>query len=111
MGRNTHRKGHLENSNTGKTDERREKKAFEMQNSDKELPETSRNTKTYYNPVSLYEVKIKLRVHTECVLVKSVGLKVLWAESRVQGTGENFPPLQFPCLNCGGGDRWWRHLL
>ncbi|GFY26054.1 hypothetical protein TNCV_353721 [Trichonephila clavipes] len=36
-----------------------------------------------------------LRVHTEYVLVKSVGPKVLWAESRVQGTGENFPPLQF----------------
>ncbi|GFW86566.1 uncharacterized protein TNCV_4333501 [Trichonephila clavipes] len=36
-----------------------------------------------------------LRVHTEYVLVKSVGPKVLWAESRGQGTGENFPPLQF----------------
>ncbi|GFW66047.1 uncharacterized protein TNCV_588731 [Trichonephila clavipes] len=36
-----------------------------------------------------------LRVHTEYVLVKSVGPKVLWAESRVQGTGENFTPLQF----------------
>ncbi|GFV50455.1 uncharacterized protein TNCV_2082061 [Trichonephila clavipes] len=36
-----------------------------------------------------------LRVHTEYVLVKSVGPKVLWAESRMQGTGENFPPLQF----------------
>ncbi|GFX55142.1 uncharacterized protein TNCV_1156031 [Trichonephila clavipes] len=36
-----------------------------------------------------------LRVHTENVLVKSVGLKVLWAESRVQGTGEYFPPIQF----------------
>ncbi|GFW92815.1 uncharacterized protein TNCV_1736081 [Trichonephila clavipes] len=35
-----------------------------------------------------------LRVHTEYVLVKSVGPKVLWAESRVQGTGEYFPPLQ-----------------
>ncbi|GFU99583.1 uncharacterized protein TNCV_4083041 [Trichonephila clavipes] len=34
-----------------------------------------------------------LRVHTEYVLVKSVGPKVLWAESRVQGTGEYFPPL------------------
>ncbi|GFS57470.1 uncharacterized protein TNCV_1401541 [Trichonephila clavipes] len=34
------------------------------------------------------------RVHTEYVLVKSVGPKVLWAESRVQGTGEYFPPLQ-----------------
>ncbi|GFS90921.1 uncharacterized protein TNCV_3027671 [Trichonephila clavipes] len=36
-----------------------------------------------------------LRVYTEYVLVKSVGPKVLWAESRVQGTGEYFPPLQF----------------
>ncbi|GFT72517.1 uncharacterized protein TNCV_973831 [Trichonephila clavipes] len=35
-----------------------------------------------------------LRVHTEYVLLKSVGSKVLWAESRVQGTGEYFPPLQ-----------------
>ncbi|GFV41778.1 uncharacterized protein TNCV_3629291 [Trichonephila clavipes] len=36
-----------------------------------------------------------LRVHTEYVLVKSVGTKVSWAEPRVQGTGEYFPPLQF----------------
>ncbi|GFV92166.1 transposable element Tcb1 transposase [Trichonephila clavipes] len=36
-----------------------------------------------------------LRVHTEYLLVKLVGPKVLWAESRVQGTGEHFPPLQF----------------
>ncbi|GFW86010.1 uncharacterized protein TNCV_1968181 [Trichonephila clavipes] len=36
-----------------------------------------------------------LRVQTEYVLVKSVGPKVLWAESRVQGTAEYFPPLQF----------------
>ncbi|GFV90631.1 hypothetical protein TNCV_2223471 [Trichonephila clavipes] len=36
-----------------------------------------------------------LRVHTEYVLVKEVGPKVLWIESRVQGTEENFPPLQF----------------
>ncbi|GFW02094.1 hypothetical protein TNCV_4854341 [Trichonephila clavipes] len=35
------------------------------------------------------------RVHTEYVLVKSVGPKVLWAESRVQRTGEYFAPLQF----------------
>ncbi|GFV43163.1 uncharacterized protein TNCV_1574091 [Trichonephila clavipes] len=32
-----------------------------------------------------------LRVHTEYVLVKSVGPNVLWDESRVQGTGEYFP--------------------
>ncbi|GFW66055.1 uncharacterized protein TNCV_588811 [Trichonephila clavipes] len=36
-----------------------------------------------------------LQVHTEYVLVKSVGPKVLWVESRVQRTGENFPPLHF----------------
>ncbi|GFX78680.1 uncharacterized protein TNCV_31201 [Trichonephila clavipes] len=36
-----------------------------------------------------------LRVHMEYVLVKSLGPKVLWAESRVQGAGEYFPPLQF----------------
>ncbi|GFV70170.1 uncharacterized protein TNCV_2553141 [Trichonephila clavipes] len=36
-----------------------------------------------------------LRVHMEYVLVKSVGPKVLWAESRVQGIGEYFPLLQF----------------
>ncbi|GFU96163.1 uncharacterized protein TNCV_4506531 [Trichonephila clavipes] len=35
-----------------------------------------------------------LRVHTEYVLVKSVGPKVVWTESRVQRTGEYFPPLQ-----------------
>ncbi|GFT19147.1 uncharacterized protein TNCV_302831 [Trichonephila clavipes] len=35
-----------------------------------------------------------LQVHTEYVLVKSVGPKVLWAESRVQRTGEYFTPLQ-----------------
>ncbi|GFW04877.1 uncharacterized protein TNCV_4881121 [Trichonephila clavipes] len=36
-----------------------------------------------------------LRVDTEYVLVKSVGPKVVWAESRMQGTGEYSPPLQF----------------
>ncbi|GFT37447.1 uncharacterized protein TNCV_150481 [Trichonephila clavipes] len=35
-----------------------------------------------------------LRVHTEYVLIKRMGPKVLWAELRVQGTGEYFPPLQ-----------------
>ncbi|GFW39068.1 uncharacterized protein TNCV_1830601 [Trichonephila clavipes] len=35
-----------------------------------------------------------LRVHTENVIVKSVGPKVLWAESRVEGTGEYFLPIQ-----------------
>ncbi|GFU90462.1 uncharacterized protein TNCV_2461331 [Trichonephila clavipes] len=37
-----------------------------------------------------------LRVDTEYVLVRSAGPKVLRAESRVQGTGEYFPLLQFP---------------
>ncbi|GFT47904.1 hypothetical protein TNCV_902881 [Trichonephila clavipes] len=36
-----------------------------------------------------------LRVHTDYGFVKSLSLKVLWAESRVQGTGEYFPPLQY----------------
>ncbi|GFV69985.1 hypothetical protein TNCV_249001 [Trichonephila clavipes] len=36
-----------------------------------------------------------LQVHTELLLVKSVGPKVLWAESRVQRSVEYFPPLQF----------------
>ncbi|GFW73827.1 hypothetical protein TNCV_1542811 [Trichonephila clavipes] len=52
-----------------------------------------------------------LRVHTGRVLVKSVGPKVLWAvaaETTGAGPGEYFPPV--PCLNCGGGDRWCRHL-
>ncbi|GFX14902.1 uncharacterized protein TNCV_1486441 [Trichonephila clavipes] len=44
-----------------------------------------------------------LRVHTEHVLVKSGGPKVLWADSRVRGTGDYFPPPSVPCLNCGGG--------
>ncbi|GFV69193.1 uncharacterized protein TNCV_3518151 [Trichonephila clavipes] len=51
-----------------------------------------------------------LQVHTEYVLVKSVGPKVLWAESRVQGTGEYFPPPPVPWQNCGCKDRWCRHL-
>ncbi|GFU82151.1 DUF4817 domain-containing protein [Trichonephila clavipes] len=33
-----------------------------------------------------------------------MGPKVLWAESRMQGAVEYFPPLQFHCRNCGGGD-------
>ncbi|GFY05252.1 hypothetical protein TNCV_2206981 [Trichonephila clavipes] len=41
-----------------------------------------------------------LRVHTEYVLVKSGGPKVLWRK---------FPSASVPCLNCGGGDRWWCH--
>ncbi|GFX48792.1 hypothetical protein TNCV_3479761 [Trichonephila clavipes] len=53
------------------------------------------------------------RVHMECVLVKSVGLNVLWAVA-VETTGArgwrifSSPPV--PCLNCGIGDRWCHHL-
>ncbi|GFX69068.1 hypothetical protein TNCV_4945681 [Trichonephila clavipes] len=36
-----------------------------------------------------------VRVYTEYVFVKSVCTKVSCAESRVQGTGEYFPPHQF----------------
>ncbi|GFX83344.1 uncharacterized protein TNCV_908621 [Trichonephila clavipes] len=43
------------------------------------------------------EVPNTIRVHTEYVLVKSVGPKVLCSESRVQETGEYFPPLQSHC--------------
>ncbi|GFW99737.1 uncharacterized protein TNCV_3419671 [Trichonephila clavipes] len=50
------------------------------------------------------------RVHTEYVLVKSVGPKVLWVESRVQGDWSIFPSPSVPCQNCGGGDRRCRHL-
>ncbi|GFS63055.1 uncharacterized protein TNCV_3743131 [Trichonephila clavipes] len=35
-----------------------------------------------------------LRVDTEFVLVKSLGPKVLWTESRMQWIGKYFPPLQ-----------------
>ncbi|GFV59715.1 uncharacterized protein TNCV_1907861 [Trichonephila clavipes] len=38
-------------------------------------------------------------VHTEYVLVKSVGPKILWGESRVQGTEGYLPPLQLHALN------------
>ncbi|GFU72949.1 hypothetical protein TNCV_4636831 [Trichonephila clavipes] len=53
------------------------------------------------------------RVHTECMLVKSVGPKVLWAVAAgTTGAGDwrIFPSLPIPCLNCGGGDRWRCHL-
>ncbi|GFX37619.1 uncharacterized protein TNCV_3201421 [Trichonephila clavipes] len=36
-----------------------------------------------------------LRVHRVHARVKLVGPEVSWAESRVQGSGEYFPPLQF----------------
>ncbi|GFW06043.1 uncharacterized protein TNCV_4478371 [Trichonephila clavipes] len=40
-------------------------------------------------------MNVVLTTFTEYVLIKSVGTKVLWADSRVKGTGEYFPPLQF----------------
>ncbi|GFW65356.1 uncharacterized protein TNCV_396221 [Trichonephila clavipes] len=54
-----------------------------------------------------------LQVHTDYVLVKSVGPKVLWVvATKTTSTGDwrifPFPPV--PCLNCGGGDRCCRHL-
>ncbi|GFU31135.1 hypothetical protein TNCV_2193271 [Trichonephila clavipes] len=50
-----------------------------------------------YRPEGLGSMPVllnTLRVQTEFMLVKSVGPKVLWDESRMQGTEENFPPLQ-----------------
>ncbi|GFV54884.1 hypothetical protein TNCV_4446601 [Trichonephila clavipes] len=55
-----------------------------------------------------------LRVHTEYVLVKSVGSKVLWvvaAEATSAGDWRIFPSTPVPYLNCGGRDRWCCHLL
>ncbi|GFS82598.1 uncharacterized protein TNCV_3602311 [Trichonephila clavipes] len=54
-----------------------------------------------------------LRVHTEYVLVKSVGPKVLWAvaaETTGAGDWRIFPSPPVSCLNCGDGDRWCHHL-
>ncbi|GFV49950.1 retrovirus-related Pol polyprotein from transposon 412 [Trichonephila clavipes] len=45
-------------------------------------------------------------VHTEYVLVKSVGPKVLWSEITSAGDWRIFSSPTVPCLNCGGGD-WW----
>ncbi|GFT63914.1 hypothetical protein TNCV_2314021 [Trichonephila clavipes] len=45
-----------------------------------------------------------LQVHTEYMLIKSVGPKVSWAESQVQELEKI--SISVPCLNCGGGDRW-----
>ncbi|GFT98150.1 uncharacterized protein TNCV_789641 [Trichonephila clavipes] len=55
-----------------------------------------------------------LRMHTEYVLVKSVGPNVLWAvatEITDAGDWRIFLSPPIPYLNCGGGDRWCRHLL
>ncbi|GFX83991.1 hypothetical protein TNCV_4857991 [Trichonephila clavipes] len=54
-----------------------------------------------------------LRVHTEYVLVKSMGLKVLWvitAETMGAGVWRIFPSPPVSCLNCGSGDRCCHHL-
>ncbi|GFV72851.1 hypothetical protein TNCV_1325621 [Trichonephila clavipes] len=50
------------------------------------------------------EVHICYRVHTEYVLVKSVGRSLVGLITSA-GTGEYFPPFQLTCRNCGGGDR------
>ncbi|GFW98486.1 hypothetical protein TNCV_3791171 [Trichonephila clavipes] len=44
-----------------------------------------------------------LRLHTEYVLVKSVGSKVSWAEIASAGYWRIFHSPSLPCLNCGGG--------
>ncbi|GFW16941.1 hypothetical protein TNCV_2760691 [Trichonephila clavipes] len=54
-----------------------------------------------------------LRVHTEYVLIKSVGTKVLWvvASETTSSRGWSiFPSPPVPCLNCGGRDRLCPHL-
>ncbi|GFU24981.1 hypothetical protein TNCV_2844751 [Trichonephila clavipes] len=55
--------------------------------------------------VSMPDATKYLRVHTDYVLVKSVGSKTCGAESQVQGTGEYFLPLQFHAEIVVGGDR------
>ncbi|GFX65397.1 hypothetical protein TNCV_4475171 [Trichonephila clavipes] len=54
-----------------------------------------------------------LRAHTKYLLVKSVGPKALCAvvaEAMGAGGWKILSSLPVPCLNCGGRDRWWRHL-
>ncbi|GFW04492.1 hypothetical protein TNCV_878611 [Trichonephila clavipes] len=53
-----------------------------------------------------------LRIHTEYMLVKSVGPKVLWvvaAETTGAEGRKIFHSPPTPCLNCGGGDWWCRN--
>ncbi|GFW95429.1 uncharacterized protein TNCV_1721311 [Trichonephila clavipes] len=53
------------------------------------------------------------RMHTEYVLVKSVGPKVLWAvaaEATGAGSWRIFSSPPVPCLNWGGVDMWCRNL-
>ncbi|GFX17191.1 hypothetical protein TNCV_2857141 [Trichonephila clavipes] len=50
-----------------------------------------------------------LRVHTEYVLVESVGSEVLWVvAAKPTGAGDwrVFPTPPIPCLNWGDRDRW-----
>ncbi|GFT67716.1 hypothetical protein TNCV_271211 [Trichonephila clavipes] len=52
-------------------------------------------------------------VHTDYVLVKSVGPKFLWMvaeETTGEGGWRIFTSPPIPCLNCGDGDRWCPHL-
>ncbi|GFW53689.1 hypothetical protein TNCV_4815891 [Trichonephila clavipes] len=54
-----------------------------------------------------------LRIDTKNMLAKSLDPKVLWVVaaktiSAVDWRMFSFPPV--PCLNCGGGDRWYRHI-
>ncbi|GFY15482.1 uncharacterized protein TNCV_1572931 [Trichonephila clavipes] len=50
-----------------------------------------------------------LRVHTEYVLVKSVGPKSC-GMSHERRDWRIFPSHSVQCRNCGGEDRWCRHL-
>ncbi|GFT30062.1 uncharacterized protein TNCV_715281 [Trichonephila clavipes] len=50
-----------------------------------------------------------LRVHTEYVLVKSVGPKSCGL-SHKRRDWRIFPSPSVQCRNCRGGDRWCRHL-
>ncbi|GFU63305.1 uncharacterized protein TNCV_661391 [Trichonephila clavipes] len=51
-----------------------------------------------------------LRVHTEYVLVKSVDPKSCEL-SQQRRDWRIFPSPSVPCRNCGGEDRWCRHLI
>ncbi|GFY06126.1 uncharacterized protein TNCV_3108051 [Trichonephila clavipes] len=50
-----------------------------------------------------------LRAHTEYVLVKSMGLKSCGL-SHERRDWRIFSSPSVQCRNCGGGDRWCRHL-
>ncbi|GFX11203.1 hypothetical protein TNCV_4424621 [Trichonephila clavipes] len=63
----------------------------------------------FFTPVGLGSMPVPpntLPVHTEYVLVKSVGSKILWAvaaETTIAGDWRIFPFPPVSCLNCGGG--------